>query len=233
MPFLWPIGSLMLMRVTRESSEMEMSATTLRKCLMLLLAFCALATMLTALRAVAPSRDPRPSLDFRPNAQGHDANAVRDSARNLPPSTHYSVHVRVGEDSDEIVPVIAPPGGLELEVRDMTGDNVRNDIVLRPALVHWPLIVLLNDGHDHFTVAISGDLPDQLDSGTRASSESRVPSNLALVSSRFAPNFDTSDRRIFVPILHSEILVPSTQPAACGMDGSAILGRAPPTTELS
>jgi len=232
MPFLWPIGSLISMRVARQSSEIESSAT-LRNCLLLLLAFCALATMLATLRAVAASRDPRPSSGIAPNAFGRDGNFVSDGALNVPASTHYSVHVRVGDDSDEVVPVTAPPGGLQLQVLDMSGDNVRNDIVLRPALVHWPLIVLLNDGHDHFTVAISADLPDQVDSDTRASGESRVPHNLALVSSSFASDLDASNCRAFVPILHSQLLVPKVRRAVCGMDGIPILGRAPPAAQLS
>jgi len=229
MPFSWRIVSLMGMPSSRQSIEIE-SSETLRKCLALLLGFSALATILAMICALAASG---PALEIRPNAPGRDRNIVSGDALNPPLSTHYSVHVRVGDDSDEVVPVTAPPGGLQLEILDMTGDNIRNDVVLRPALLHWPLIVLLNDGHDHFTVAISDDLPDQVDSGTRASGDSRVPPSIALVSSRFAPHLDASSSRAFVPILHSALLLPPAQPVACGMDDGLILGRAPPATDRS
>jgi hypothetical protein len=103
--------------------------------------------------------------------------------RNLAPATRYTIHLRRAGGRDQLIPVIAPPGGLQFEVRDMTGDNVRNDLVLRPALVHWPLIVLLNDGHDHFTVAISAALPSSLNSLSRASRAQQVPETTALESS--------------------------------------------------
>lgn len=102
--------------------------------------------------------------------------------QNLAPATRYTIHLRLA-GGEQLIPVIAPPGGLQFEVRDMTGDNVRNDLVLRPALVHWPLIVLLNDGHDHFTVAISAALPSSLNSLSRASRAQQVPGTTALESS--------------------------------------------------
>lgn len=220
------------MPVSRESfSEIESSAT-LRKCLALLIVFCALATMFATLRGVAASRSLRPSLGIRLNAAG-DRSVASRGVLSVSPSTHYSVHVRVGDDSDAVVPVSAPPGGLQQEILDMTGDNVRNDVVLRPALVHWPLIVLLNDGHDHFTVAISADLPGRVDSDTRASGESCVPASLALVSSNFAPDLGASNGRLFVPIPHSKVLASRAQRVVCGIDNSPILGRAPPAIERS
>lgn len=51
--------------------------------------------------------------------------------------------------------VKAPPGGLQLEMQDMSGDNVSNDLVLTSRLMKSQLVVLLNDRHDNLTVAIS------------------------------------------------------------------------------
>jgi hypothetical protein len=40
-------------------------------------------------------------------------------------------------------------------MRDMSGDSVANDLVLTSKLLGLPPIVLLDEGHDHLTVASS------------------------------------------------------------------------------
>ena len=81
----------------------------------------------------------------------------------------------------------------------MTGDNIQNDLVVRPALTHWPLIVLLNDGHNHFTVAISATLPSAMDSGSRLSRSQQVPDGAVLVSFASKAGTSASDRQFLVP----------------------------------
>jgi hypothetical protein len=148
--------------------------------------------------------------------------------QNLFMSTRYTVRVRLSGGAEQFILVTAPPGGLQLEVRDMTGDNIRNDLVLRPALIHWPLIVLLNDGHDHFRVAISATLPSSLDSGSHASRGRQIPETVALTSTSSKAGPKASSRQIPVPSLQQDFLSPLTQGVTNRTDHRSVLGRAPP-----
>ena len=97
----------------------------------------------------------------------------------------YMVRLQFASGAEQSIAVMAPPGGLRPEELDMTGDNVPNDLILTPALLHWPLTVLLNEGHDHYVVAISGVFPGSLGSGEdRASERHDIQSNVALLSFR-------------------------------------------------
>ena len=147
--------------------------------------------------------------------------------QNLAPATRYTIHLRLA-GGEQLIPVVAPPGGLQFEVRDMTGDNVRNDLVLRPALVHWPLIVLLNDGHDHFTVAISAALPSSVDSDDRASGTQQIPETVALVSSASKAGRLANNGRP-VPKLQQRFFSPLPHWVTNRTGYPSVSGRAPPT----
>jgi hypothetical protein len=166
----------------------------------------------------------------------HSLDAAAVIRQTFEPSTRYVVHVHLPSGADQFIAVNAPPGGLELEVRDMTGDNVRNDLVLRPALVHWPLSVLVNDGHDHFTVSISGVYPGALDSGgDQASTPGRIQEIAAIVFS--APEASALAARVgtFQPQLQQRLISSISQTVATSSDRASSSGRAPPAqaTQLS
>lgn len=101
---------------------------------------------------------------------------------------HYSVRLQFASGAEQSIAVTAPPGGLKFEMRDMTGDRVPNDLLLTPALLAWAPEVLINDGHDHFTVAISGGPEGSLGSDRKRLSEGQNFSSIAaLLSSGFEP----------------------------------------------
>jgi hypothetical protein len=160
--------------------------------------------------------------------QSLDAAAV--IRQTFEPSTRYVVHVHLPSGADQSIAVNAPPGGLELEVRDMTGDNVRNDLVLRPALVHWPLSVLVNDGHDHFTVSISGVNPGAMDSGgDQASTPDRTQEIAALVSSFSEASALANRWGTFLPQLQQSLIASISQTVTISSDRASSSGRAPPS----
>jgi hypothetical protein len=98
----------------------------------------------------------------------------------------YSVELRLASGVEQSFVVAAPPGGLRVEMRDMTGDKVPNDLLLQPALLHRPPTVLVNDGHDHFTVAISAGDPGSFSSGQElAPGGNDGHGTIGLMSSRF------------------------------------------------
>jgi hypothetical protein len=65
--------------------------------------------------------------------------------------TLYTVRLQFASGAEQSISVAAPPGALQPEMRDMSGDSVANDLVLSPKLLGLPPIVLLNEGHDHLT----------------------------------------------------------------------------------
>ncbi len=225
----------------------------LRCVLVFVLALCALGVLVfgaaAAHSSAMPRRPMRTALPRLRSAISHDSsapenhgaseetigfedkeslNAAAVVSENLALSTHYTVRVRLSDGDEQVISITAPPGGLQLEVRDMTGDDVRNDLVLRPALIHWPLIVLLNDGHDHFTVAISATLPSSVDSGSRASRTRQIPETAALTSSTPKAGPQASSRQILGSILRRGFLPPLAQRVPNQLALRSVLGRAPP-----
>jgi len=233
-------------------SEKECSAI-LRYVLVFVLALCALGVLIFGAAAAHSSATPRrPTRTVLPRIRSTNSldssaaendgaswqmfgfedkeslNAAAVVNENLSLSTRYTVRVRLSGGDEQVISITAPPGGLQLELRDMTGDDVRNDLVLRPALIHWPLIVLLNDGHDHFTVAISATLPSFVDSGSRASRSRQNPETAALTSSSPKAGPQASSRQILGSTLQRVFLPPLAQRVPNQVAHGSVLGRAPP-----
>jgi hypothetical protein len=143
--------------------------------------------------------------------------------------TRYTVQLRLASGAEQSVVVSAPPGGLQVEMHDMTGDKVPNDVVLRPALVRWPPTVLVNDGHEHFEVAVSGTDPSSFSSNEDLGSRRRDSQTFALlISSGFKTLHLPNSRRLFDPQVQ-ECLFPSfTQMVTNRLSLASSPGRAPP-----
>ena len=142
----------------------------------------------------------------------------------------YTVQLRLASGSEQSIDVTAPSGGLELEMRDMSGDSVPNDLILRPALTRWLPTILLNDGHDHFAVVISGTDPGFFACGQElASKESEDQGTIALISSGFKAGRPVKDGGLFLPRFQEELHSPTTQTNAKSLRHSSSSGRAPPT----
>jgi hypothetical protein len=143
--------------------------------------------------------------------------------------TKYVVQLHLASGAEQSVIVRAPPGGLQVEMHDMTGDKVPNDVVLRPALVRWPPTVLVNDGHEHFEVAVSGTDPSSFSSNEDLGSRRRDSQTFALLmSSGFKAVHLPNSRRLFDP-QSQECLFPSfTQTVTDYLGHTSSPGRAPP-----
>jgi hypothetical protein len=147
--------------------------------------------------------------------------------------SRYTVHLHLASGVEQSIAVTAPPGGLRLEMKDMTGDKVRNDLILRPALIHWLPTVLVNDGHNHFAIVISNRPGDYLSSGQdfeSAGNDARATA--ALMSSGFKAHGLTSARKFF-PESRETLLVPITGTTIPGWEISINSGRAPPAIVAS
>lgn len=145
----------------------------------------------------------------------------------------YTLRLRLETGVEESVVVTAPPGGLQLVMRDMTGDHVPNDVVVIPALFHWPLTVLVNNG-DQFTVAILAKFSDSSASDQDQASGTRGPVDLSALLSAGFEHHALTDRG-GVPLLPRQeghlpsIAIPSVLLHAI-RSGS---GRAPPSLVTS
>jgi hypothetical protein len=147
--------------------------------------------------------------------------------------SRYTVQLHLASGNEQSIAVTAPPGGLRLEMKDMTGDKVRNDLVLRPALIHWLPTVLVNDGHDHFAIVISNHLSDSVSSGQDLESGGNdARATAALMSSGFKAHGFTSARKFF-PQSRETLLVPITKTTIPRWELSSSSGRAPPARVTS
>ena len=141
--------------------------------------------------------------------------------------TLYTVRLQFASGAEQSVVVTAPPGGLQPEMRDMNGDSIPNDLVLTSRLLGLPLIVLLNEGHDHLTVAIS---PGSFAAGEgQASGPHQVHRASALVSTRLERGGLNSSGDLHCPQLEEKLLSPLASLSAKSAEHPSASGRAPPT----
>ncbi len=141
--------------------------------------------------------------------------------------TLYTVRLQFASGSEQSLAIAAPPGGLQPVLRDMSGDNVANDVVLISRLLGLPSIVLLNEGHDHLTVAISpGSFAPSED---RAAGPGQEHHGFTLPASRFRAKTFVRSEGWISPELLANLLSPtaSGDPEFAADAGSS--GRAPPT----
>ena len=143
--------------------------------------------------------------------------------------TKYTVELHLASGAEQSVIVRAPPGGLQVEMHDMTGDKIPNDVVLRPALLRWLPTVLVNDGHEHFEVAVSGPDPSSFSSSEDLGSRRRDSQTFALLmSSGFKAVHLPNSRRLFDPQLQECLFSSSTQTVTNRLGRASSPGRAPP-----
>jgi len=166
------------------------------------------------------------ALGFRGDRSLDLATVVEEA---IAPSTLYIVQLQLSSGAEQSIAVAAPPGGLQLEMRDMTGDRVPNDLVLTPTLLRWPLTVLVNDGNDHFTVAISAPPP-----GSMQSREDRVSGTRDLHDATALPSCGSKagghpSGVLLPPKPPKNILSPTTRTMQKRSDHDSRSGRAPPS----
>jgi hypothetical protein len=141
----------------------------------------------------------------------------------------YTVRLHLASGADQSVVVSAPPGGLQVEMHDMTGDKVQNDVVLRPVLVRWLPTVLVNDGHEHFEVALSGKDPSSFSSNKNIDSRPHETMAFALLkSSRLKTVHLPNCERFSGPRFQQCLLSSFPQAIAPRLGHAVSPGRAPP-----
>jgi hypothetical protein len=165
-------------------------------------------------------------LDF---AGDHSLNGATVTEQSSVGYANYTVQLRLASGAEQSVDLVAPPGGLQIEMQDMTGDHVPNDVILRPALPRWPPTVLVNDGHDHFAVVESSMVAGFFSSRENLDSRRSDGQTFAyLRSSGFKAFHLPSSKRTLAPALQQSLLSPFNQSFARRMEDASSSGRAPP-----
>ncbi|HEY2117789.1 MAG TPA: hypothetical protein VGH37_01280 [Candidatus Acidoferrum sp.] len=140
--------------------------------------------------------------------------------------TLYIVRLKFASGTEQSLAVVAPPGGLQPEMCDMSGDSVPNDLVLSSKLFRSPLVVMLNNGHDQLTVAFS---PGSFAPGEgRASHE--FHNSLALASGSFKVKALANSEGLLLPQLEQSFLSPVAEILTPNARCATASGRAPPMT---
>jgi len=143
--------------------------------------------------------------------------------------TKYIVQLHLASGGEQSVIVSAPPGGLQVEMHDMTGDKVPNDVVLRPALLRWLPTVLVNDGHEHFEVAVSGTDANYFSSNEDLGSRPLDTQTFALLMSSGLKTVQLpNSRRQSTQQFRESIFSSFTQAVTDSLGHASSPGRAPP-----
>lgn len=140
--------------------------------------------------------------------------------------TLYEVQLRFVSGAEQSIVVAAPPGGLRPEMHDMSGDSIPNDLILTSGLLRLPLVVLLNEGHDYLTVAIS-PASFASDEG-RASGQGEIHRASTLPTSGFRAGSFTNEGGMRFPQFQTTVLLSPVCFAAKYANCPASSGRAPP-----
>jgi hypothetical protein len=165
-------------------------------------------------------------MDFDGDHSLDVATVIEQSTAGL---TKYTVQLHLASGAEQSVVVSAPAGGLQVEMHDMTGDKIQNDVVLRPALLRWLPTVLVNDGHEHFEVAVSGTDPSSFSSSEDLGSRRHDSQTFALLmSSGFKTVPLPNRRRMFDPQLQECLFCSFTQTVSDRLGHASSPGRAPP-----
>lgn len=152
------------------------------------------------------------------------------------PSTGYAkyiIQLHLASGAEQSVVVTAPPGGLQIEMRDMTGDKVPNDLLLRPAMFRRLPTVLMNDGNDHYSMVISAADPGSMSSSKEvAPGRSDGHGTLGLRASGFRSG-SVPNRNEILMGLNAVPFVAADQSIENGLEHPASSGRAPPRLQES
>ena len=131
----------------------------------LALVFCSLGSM--SATAAAPAGQSAPTAwvgqgltfaiadfdgDQRPDLASVEAGRIGSS------STDYWIQLQLTASGRQAIHLVAPPGGLLIEARDVNGDDAV-DLILSTAWFKQPVAILLNDGHGRFSRAEPSAFP--------------------------------------------------------------------------
>ena len=82
---------------------------------------------------------------------------------NFSGNTNYWIKLQLSAAGRQSISLVAPPGGLIIQARDVNGDHAM-DLVLATAWLKQPVAILLNDGHGNFSRVEPSKFPEAFNS---------------------------------------------------------------------
>jgi len=158
----------------------------------------------------------------------HSLNVVTMVEQAVSGYAQYTIRLQLASGAEQVFALAAPPGGLQPEMRDMSGDHIANDLVLIPSLFWSPPTVLLNDGLNHFELAVWSLFPGLL-RGDHATGPHAAHDNAAFVSSGFKSRALTTVEGFLASQQSQKTLAPTfARAASSSVQRLPHSGRAPP-----
>jgi hypothetical protein len=161
--------------------------------------------------------------DLRPDLVSIQAGA------NISGGTNYWIQLQLTSAGRQFIQLVAPPGGLVIEARDVNGDHTV-DLVLATAWLRQPVAIFLNDGHGIFSRAEATAFPGAFsNSTTNWGSGANLSTETVGVPPQSGAGFCTQERNYLCGVSTGGLILSST----AGFPASPFLisqpGRAPPS----
>jgi hypothetical protein len=161
--------------------------------------------------------------DLRPDLVSIQAGA------NISGGTNYWIQLQLTSAGRQFIQLVAPPGGLLIEARDVNGDHTV-DLVLATAWFRQPVAIFLNDGHGVFSRAEATAFPGAFsNSTTNWRSGANLSTEIVGVPPQSGAGFCTEERNDLCGVSTEVLFLSST----AGFPASSFLisqpGRAPPS----
>lgn len=143
--------------------------------------------------------------------------------------TNYWIQLQLTSAGRQFIQLVAPPGGLLIEARDVNGDHTV-DLVLATAWLRQPVAIFLNDGHGVFSRAEATAFPGAFsNSTTNWRSGANLSTETVGVPPQSGTGFCTEERNYLCGVSTEVLFLSST----AGFPASPFLisqpGRAPPS----
>ena len=145
-------------------------------------------------------------------------------------ATQYSIRLKLTAGAAQVFGVIAPAGGLQIVARDVNGDDAL-DVLVRTALQHKQVAVLLNDGHGIFRLADPAAFPSTIwgSGGDWVSGTLPLRDSTAFVRIEYPPGKLDHESKFDGPLVQLEGARACVASGSTGLFLFSLLGRAPPT----
>jgi hypothetical protein len=155
--------------------------------------------------------------------------AIVSEGRNGSADDHYRIRFLLSSGGSQNIDLTAPVGGLDINSRDVNGDDSL-DVVITTAATNRPVAVLLNDGAGNFTASDPSAFPEAFRKSSnfwRALTEELPEASPALYARFFSSDLEASNGTFSFPV-ETEVFARQSNRLETHDADVSYLGRAPP-----
>jgi hypothetical protein len=141
----------------------------------------------------------------------------------------YWVEIQLTSAARQSFRVVAPLGGLQIEARDVNGDDAL-DLVISTAWLRQPVSILLNDGRGHFSAVDPSAFSTKLrESGRTWAPTTGQAAQAAAISPRWRSGDASQTNRMARSRTQTSLICPASSEKHSGVFCTIHQGRAPPS----